>query len=493
MTAVRRNTISLLLSQGATFVVSLALLLIAPRELGDADFGRLSFAFAYVGFFQLVGLFGTGDFLTKLIAREPNSVGRYVANTLRLKGLASVLLSGLAIGLGLVLGFDRQMLLMVAAFSFGMACELLNNALLGGLQGLQLMGRPAFWGVVRTYTGAAIGIPILLLGGGAVPYAFAFNVVAVIPLVANFLQLRTRLKTGGGLDLSVWRVVVTGGFSFFVLASLLALYGSVDIPMIAAFADSETVGWYALAYRWVSLPAFVAAAVATAFYPALAAEGVQVSDDFRHLANRALHFVVFIATPTAVGIGAIAPTLVEVFYGGAFEPSVPLMRLLAIHIPVVALDVVLGMVAISADRQKQWIVYAAIAAVFNPLANLVAIPLAMQWFDNAAIGAAFTTVLTEFILAVGAFRLRPRGVFERDLQLLVARIGLASLAILPVVLALRSTPLALQIGAGVVTYAAMSLILRTVSKEDVRRLVQDMTRRRAQDVVTTAPEPAPEG
>jgi O-antigen/teichoic acid export membrane protein len=80
MKAVKRNIVWLLLSQASTWLASIVLLVIVPNKLGDELFGQLSFAFVYVSFFELIAIFGTGDFLTKTIARDNDSAGRYVWN-----------------------------------------------------------------------------------------------------------------------------------------------------------------------------------------------------------------------------------------------------------------------------------------------------------------------------------------------------------------------------------------------------------------------------
>ena len=73
-----------------------------------------------------------------------------------------------------------------------------------------------------------------------------------------------------------------------------------------------------------------------------------------------------------------------------------------------------------------------IAAIFNPLLNLAAIPLTVQWFDNGAIGAATITVLTEVVMMIGAIYLRPAGVLDRPTARLLVRIVAASAAMVPV-------------------------------------------------------------
>src|SRR5690348_9192445 len=126
MNAIKRNLGWLLLTQTATWGVSVVLLLIAPRKLGDNAFGQLSFAMVYVSFFELVALFGTGTYLTKVIARDTSSVGRYVFNTVVLKMCLSLALIAVALGLGVAIGFSHEMVLLVATYCLGMFCNALN-------------------------------------------------------------------------------------------------------------------------------------------------------------------------------------------------------------------------------------------------------------------------------------------------------------------------------------------------------------------------------
>jgi len=57
----------------------------------------------------------------------------------------------------------------------------------------------------------------------------------------------------------------------------------------------------------------------------------------------------------------------------------------------------------ASDRQRQWIVVGIIAAVFNPLLNLIAIPLTAHAYGNGATGAAMITVATEFLMLSGGY------------------------------------------------------------------------------------------
>jgi O-antigen/teichoic acid export membrane protein len=468
MHKIRRNLGWLLVSQLATWGVSIAVLVIAPRELGEDAFGRLSFVMVYVGLFELVALFGTGMYLPKAIARDVTALGRYVFNTLAIKLVVTSFLIFCAITLATIIGFERETVLLIGAYCVGLFFNALNSALTGGLLGTQQMRWPAVWDIARSYAGGAAGLLILLNGGSLLAFGLAFNVACGIPVVANLFKLLPDLRRHGAIDLRLCRTILVGGFPFFILSALVAFYGTVDIPLLEALTDTETVGWYALAYRWVSVPAFFAVSVSTAFFPALSAQGVTITRDFTDMANRALKLVAFVATPAAVGIALVADSFLTLLYNGEFQQAVPLIRLLALQIPVLGIDIVLASVVIAADRQRQWVTVSVAAAVFNPLANLVAIPISEQALGNGAIGAASVTILTEVMLLVAAVAMQPAGVLDRPTTLTLLRMVTASATMVPVVLVLGSTPLPVMIVAGAVTYGIASLALRTVSLDDVR-------------------------
>ena len=120
MNLIRRNLVWLLFAQTATWVVSISLLLVAPRVLGDRMFGDLSFVIVFVSFFELVANMGTNTFVIKTIARDPDSLGRYVASAIVMKLCLALVLAGLALAVGASLGLSHTMLFLIGAYSAGM-------------------------------------------------------------------------------------------------------------------------------------------------------------------------------------------------------------------------------------------------------------------------------------------------------------------------------------------------------------------------------------
>ena len=188
-----------------------------------------------------------------------------------------------------------------------------------------------------------------------------------------------------------------------------------------------------------------------------------MSERFPRLVNRAVNLVLLVSVPGAVGIWLIAPSLIRDFYQSDYENSIVLLRILAIHVPLAAMDTVLATALIAADRLKRYVIVAGIAAVITVPAFVIAIKITEDRYDNGAIGASIVTVATEVFIMVGALVLRPKGVLDGPAIVANLRIVAAAAAMIPVLLLAGSLPLAIQIVLGAVTYAAAALLFRAIS------------------------------
>ena len=281
MNVLVRNGLSLISSQATTMLIGLVMLVVVPDYLGDVEFGRFAFSITFVGLFGFVGTFGTGMYLTKTTARDPALLGPYVYSTIVLKLLMAALLSIAALGLAAVLGYDRQMTLLIVAACLTMTITLVNETVVAGLFGLQRMGSPAAWGVVGLALSATCGIMAVLMEADVVVYAFAIVPALLIPLAANLYSLRPELRHAGGVNVSLWRVVLVGGAPFLVMGAIQIVYGSIDMVMLRPLAGDATVGWYALAYRWIALPVLLASTAMLAVFPALSVHSLEPDDRFK--------------------------------------------------------------------------------------------------------------------------------------------------------------------------------------------------------------------
>jgi O-antigen/teichoic acid export membrane protein len=471
-----KNIAVLLASQLGTWMISLVLTLVVPSYLGPDHYGLYGFVGSYVGFFALGMQLGTGTYLTWRIAREPEMAPRLFLNTVLLQ-------IPLIVGCGLVAflvvpaldpsPFVRELVLLQVAVQ-GMTA--VGATCIATLAGFQIMRVPA---LINLFTGV-VSAALLLM---SIPFHASLDVfiltsligqtlafIALVLYMLHVVPMRGRL----GIDPHLWKAIGLGGLPFFSWSLVLLFYSQISITMLKVIEGNTAVGWYSAANRIAGIPVFLPSIVIIAILPALSAERSADSPRFRELASRSLRLVTLVAIPAAVGMILLAGHITALLhFPHSFNAVGPVVVVLSINLPLIALDMVLGTVLIALGRQKAWAYVGLVAAIVNPLANLWAIPYTMRAYGNGAIGAAAVMVLTELVMFVGALILRPRNIFTRWDLWYIGRCVIAAVVMIPAVFALAKEA---NIGTfsavayGVIVYAMASYTLQTIRNDDVRGL-----------------------
>src|SRR4029077_926131 len=177
--------------------------------------------------------------------------------------------------------------------------------------------------------------------------------------------------------------------------------------------------------------------------------------------------VMILSLPVSVGAALIADPLVRFLYGPAFGGSVPVLVILALSVAPTYFNIVAYQILVAAKRQMTWTKAIIAASVVNPLLNLVWIRVFESRFQNGAIGAALSFLLTEVMLvAVGLVVVRP---FLQSRTLFrLGRSALATLGMAASVEGARSLGLVGQILIGALSFAILAVVFRVVAPDEVR-------------------------
>ena len=129
---------------------------------------------------------------------------------------------------------------------------------------------------------------------------------------------------------------------------------------------------------------------------------------------------------------------------------------------------VLGTALFALKAERRWLWVGVVAAIFNPVLNLLAIPGSDHWLHNGAIGAALVEVATELLMLSGALLLLPRGLIDRHTAGMSGRVVVAGIGLVGVTMVLRPVSLPLAVATGGLTYIALAAAFRVVQPADYR-------------------------
>ena len=469
-----RNIIGLLINQLGTWTVTLVMTFVVPPYLGVQIYGLFAFVGTYTGFFALGISLGIGTYLTWRIAREPKQASRLTLNTLLMQ-IPLGLLWGV-IGIVVFTRLDNRLIAteLVGVMMIGTVLSALSSTCMSALNGLQIMRTPAFMTLGISAIATALIVVVIQLHQSVVVIAVCGLSVQAAGTLIMLAYTQRKLGLRSQIELRLWPKLVAGGLPFFMWSVVLLFYWQVDIIQLKAMVGDTVVGWYAVANRIIGIPVFLPNIVVTAILPALSRERTAESPTFRAITSRALRLVVLVNVPACVGTVMLATGFVGLLhYPSTFDQISPLIVILAVNMPLVALDMVLGTVLISLGKQKSWTVVGIVACVANPLVNLWAIPFTQHFYGNGAIGASFTSILSEVIMFVGALILRPRGVFTRWDVWYMFRCLLAASIMVPAVWGLSTRAgvgILPAVCYGVLVYALAAYALQVVRNEDFKAL-----------------------
>jgi len=187
--------------------------------------------------------------------------------------------------------------------------------------------------------------------------------------------------------------------------------------------------------------------------------------------------------PVSFGTAVLSSQLVDALhYPVDFENMVPLVSLLALHIPIVAVTIVVASCLNAIDRQWSWVKVGVAAAVLNPALNFPLVPVTQRLYDNGAIGAAVVTLLTEIFMLAGGLALLPKNILGRPALEASARTVLAGLLMVIAILPFRQTPLVALVLAGAIIYVASAFVLKATTVAECKSLMRLLSSRASRNV-----------
>jgi PST family polysaccharide transporter len=456
----------------STRLVLLAVFLVLARILSPDDFGLVSLATVFVGFF---GLFVEQGFAQAIIQRRTLEPG-HLDSAFWLCASLGLVLTGVAFALAAPISD------LIGQPDFAPLMRGLSPTLfIGGLASTPeaILKRDlafrslAVRTVIGSVAGGVVGVLAAVLGAGAWSLVLQLLVQTVVSTIVLWLAVPWR----PGFDVSMARLreLFSFGINIIGMSFLNFLNRRSDDFLIAAVLGTTALGYYTVAYRILLLTTEVMTQTIDAVtLPTFA----RVQDDLGRLRDAylmATRISSSIGTPVFIGLAAAAPQLIPVVFGAKWEPAVGVAQILGfigvVHASLYFNDSVL----VAIGRPRDAVVVTAISA----FANVVAFAATVHW-GIEAVAAAY--VIRGYLLSpvwiqavrryipfsVGAFLRLVGTPFVWSLLMGVAMVGTRALVRGPLG---EGLTLLAMIAVGLVAYpAAMWLFARRFVLEMVAYL-----------------------
>jgi O-antigen/teichoic acid export membrane protein len=389
-------------------LVACAVLALLARHFDQITMGQLFFAMALALLLTMPTELGTQRHLTRAVAADPASAGLHLGSVVSLRlpllVVSYVLLN--AVGWA-VMPEIGGILMLVSLYTF---LDSFYYSIGGTFVALQRVGyHVAMYALGQVLLATLIVSAVL--AGGNISLVLAGYVAANGIMVAVALAvLRWRIGPFPlRFDLSAMRRLAGETLPFFFLAFLELLLSKSDAIMIWFLRTPVEVANYESAYKFLEVSRAVVRPASMIFLPVL----VQIATrsawpEFRKLAARLVSVTTALGVVTAAVVISTAGWILPWVWGDAYAQAIPVLRVLFLAAPAVFIAFITQLLVSALRLERSAIPAMLFAVVLNIALNAAAIPL---W---GAVGAAWTTLASEVLIAVLLLRLVQRGIRSRE-------------------------------------------------------------------------------
>jgi O-antigen/teichoic acid export membrane protein len=463
---IAKNAGYLLISQVATWGLSLLLTTAMSRALGAQSMGKFYLANSLWGIVTIFATFGMDLMVIKEIARSPEKTPQLLGNSLYLR-ISLYALGAIFVTIyANVVGYPLETLLVI--YVIGVATLLMQFVLIAetALKGLERMEFVSIGGIANKFSVTMLTILILFLGYGVVVAAMVAVIAGVVNLVIVMFSLRRLVKIDLRFHLPTAKEIMVKSIPYLGANLVMVFYSQVGIIILSLLVTEQKVGWYGQASQLFGTFLFIPLVFNTAIYPALSRAFADTPDSLNQMMRKSFDLMMLLSVPVGLGVLVVSDPLVVFLFGRDFHGSGPVLALLGIVSIITTLNMLLGRFFMAIDRQVQYtfIMAAALAATI-PL-NILLVPWCDRVFGNGAIAGGIAYIATEGgILAITLWRM-PRTTLNRSNLWTTARILAAGMVMVAFTWWLRGVFLGIPILVGFAVYTAMIVLLRVVPPDD---------------------------
>lgn len=457
----KRNIIYNLLYQTATLFLPLITVPYISRVLGPSGVGLQAFTLSVVDYFLLIGTLGLSMYGTREIAYSrdnPQELAKTFWNVLIIRIIcltSAFLLYGVFVSFvnSNKLAFMIQSLLIISSLLdiswFFLGIEEIKLVLVRGML-LRILSIVFIFIFIKSP--ADTNRYILL--------------TASLPLAVNislFLKLKHYNLTFSPLKWVSFIFHLKRSLALFIPQIATQIYLVLDKTMLGVFTTIEQVGYYNQAEKLVKTVLALVTSINIVLLPRMSnmfAKQEQRAMD--RMMNLTLVVVTTITLPMSIGMALVGGDFLDIFLGGGFEASKPVLLILSSLIFLISISSVTGtQYLLPSNRMKAYTSSVALGAIVNFLLNLLLIP------KHGAIGAAIGSLAAEASVTTTQIIFTRKAI---SLKLNLPQFSqsiIASLLMTVVILALKQylpvmgvTLVIIQVLAGSVIYLGFLLVLK---------------------------------
>ncbi|NTV23379.1 MAG: flippase [Nanoarchaeota archaeon] len=473
-----KNAGIVFLGDNALKILSMLLVFLIARSLGDSEYGKFSFIISFTGLFFMLLDLGTRILVIREVAEKKHEAPKIISNVICLKLLLSLVTYTIIGTTAFLLGYAKETLIGILIAALGIVFDSFAATLESLYQAFERMEYSSILKVGRVILRFGITLPFLSMG--FMPVLIAYVAVQFLNLVVSLYFASRLIKPTFSADRKYMIDLVKRSFPFLLSGLFVSLYFRIDITLMSKLAPEALsgfyshatrdaiIGWYSASYNILDGMISVAVAVSAALLPAAVNMAKSAPEKLEELYKTSVRYLSYISIPAATGIFLLADKIIFLVYQDKYAGSALALQILIWTIVPLYINYILGAMNIVLHQEKLGLIVLFLNCLVNIGLNLYLIP------RYSLYGAAVATVLTEVFYFAGYYIILRRTFKNIDFLFLVKPVF--SAAVMAFVILYVSLPLFFSIAIGGVTYITLMVLLRAISIEEIKKTLGALKR-----------------
>lgn len=459
--SVAKNTSIVFIGKIAESLIGILVTILLIRYLGSAGYGKYSFIYAFLSFFQILAHLGVDIIIVREISKDNTKIDKFIANGISIKlafSVVAILASWIIVQ---ILGYPLEIktFIYIASFSLLMSFSTVYR---GIFQAKLKMGYPYSVSILISLFQAG---SILLLVFSKASLLHIIILKLFIEFLRAFILQRISyqyIKPRLEIDLKVWGFLLKESWPIILTTAFVTIYYRIDQVMLFDMLGDKELGLYSSTVRIIESLDIIPTSFMLSCFPLLSKYFMDTTDKFEKLYKLSFKYLSTVLLPICVGITIFAEPIIRLLYGNEFLGAALVLRILVWSEISAFLGVVHNSILISTGLQRLDFILTSLSAIMNIILNIILIPV------YGIVGAAIATVISyNFGFFVG-YCIRKTRKYNIEVFKSLRKPFLASLSMGVVLLFLTDTfPWFLNIFIGVVVYLIVIFLIRGLDRNDI--------------------------
>lgn len=390
------NTASQIVVRIVTLAFALISLKLVTNYLGVVGVGQLNTITAYINYFIVVADLGLFSVTVREISKNPKDEKRIISNVFYIRLISALLASIVAIIIVFFTPYRHDHNLLYGVM---IGCGFLFFNLMGSIGDMILQYRLKMqYSALAEFLCKPISlialIAVIMLHGSFLWVVFTSVAVSGIMIFIfkwYFASKYIKISFGYEAKLAKWIFNLAWPIGIVFIAN--NLYFRLDSLMLFVIKGAAAVGLYSNAYKILEVTVFFGSYFANSLKPIIS-KRINNPASLKGLIEKAFSVMLLIALPIATISIAYSKEIIVFLSNSDFAPGGPALIVLALSLPFLYFDILLGEILVASDERKKLLIISAFILLFNFAFNLIFIP------RYSFMGAAYGTLISEIVLFI---------------------------------------------------------------------------------------------